>query len=87
MSVLRVAILDDYQQAALKFADWSPIAQRVSIDVFSDTIADEDLLVKRLAEYDIICAMRERTKFSCIFNGSVAQAPTDRHDWCHKPCD
>jgi len=63
MSVLRVAILDDYQQAALKFADWSPIAQRVSIDVFSDTIADEDLLVKRLAEYDVICAMRERTKF------------------------
>ncbi|KAF7339549.1 D-isomer-specific 2-hydroxyacid dehydrogenase NAD-binding protein [Mycena sanguinolenta] len=64
MSVLRVAICDDYQQVAFKFADWSPITQRVSIDVFSDTIADEDLLVKRLAEYDIICAMRERTKFS-----------------------
>ncbi|KAJ7275146.1 D-isomer specific 2-hydroxyacid dehydrogenase, partial [Mycena haematopus] len=63
MSVLRVAICDDYQQAAFKFADWTPIAQRVSIDVFSDTIADEDLLVKRLADYDIICAMRERTKF------------------------
>ncbi|KAJ6519721.1 D-isomer-specific 2-hydroxyacid dehydrogenase NAD-binding protein [Mycena sanguinolenta] len=63
MSVLRVAICDDYQQVAFKFADWSPIAQRVSIDVFSDTLADEDLLVKRLADYDIICAMRERTKF------------------------
>jgi hypothetical protein len=64
MSVLRVAILDDYQPAALKSADWSAIAQRVAIDVFSDTIADEDLLVKRLADYDIVCAMRERTKFS-----------------------
>ncbi|KAJ7932499.1 hypothetical protein B0H13DRAFT_782914 [Mycena leptocephala] len=64
MSLLRVAILDDYQQVALKCADWSPIAQRVSIDVFSNTIADEDLLVNRLAEYDIVCAMRERTKFS-----------------------
>ncbi|KAJ6509437.1 D-isomer specific 2-hydroxyacid dehydrogenase [Mycena vitilis] len=63
MSVLRVAILDDYQQVALKSADWSPIAQKVSIDVFSDTIADEDALVNRLADYDIICAMRERTKF------------------------
>ncbi|KAJ7487491.1 D-isomer specific 2-hydroxyacid dehydrogenase [Mycena galericulata] len=63
-SVLRVAILDDYQSAALKFADWSPIKDRVSVDVFSDTIADEDLLVKRLADYEIICAMRERTKFS-----------------------
>ncbi|KAJ6604553.1 D-isomer-specific 2-hydroxyacid dehydrogenase NAD-binding protein [Mycena vulgaris] len=64
MSVLRVAILDDYQQVALKSADWSSIAQRVAVDVFSDTIADEDLLVKRLADYDIVCAMRERTKFT-----------------------
>ncbi|KAJ7092624.1 D-isomer specific 2-hydroxyacid dehydrogenase [Mycena epipterygia] len=64
MSVLRVAILDDYQAAALKSADWSSIQQRVSVDVFSDTIADEELLVKRLADYDIVCAMRERTKFS-----------------------
>lgn len=63
MSVLRVAICDDYQQVAFKFADWSSIAGRLSIDVFTETIADEDLLVKRLAEYDIICAMRERTKF------------------------
>ncbi|KAJ7125679.1 D-isomer specific 2-hydroxyacid dehydrogenase [Mycena crocata] len=38
--------------------------ERISVDVFSDTIADEDLLVKRLADYEIICAMRERTKFS-----------------------
>ncbi|KAJ6621635.1 D-isomer specific 2-hydroxyacid dehydrogenase [Mycena sp. CBHHK59/15] len=64
MSVHRVAILDDYQPAALKSADWSAIADRVSIDVYSDTIADEDLLVQRLADYEIICAMRERTKFS-----------------------
>ncbi|KAJ7225612.1 D-isomer specific 2-hydroxyacid dehydrogenase [Mycena pura] len=28
------------------------------------TIADEDLLVKRLVDYDIICTMRERTKIS-----------------------
>lgn len=63
MSVLRVAIIDDYQSVGLKSADWSSIEQRVSVDVFTDTIADEDLLVKRLADYDIICAMRERTKF------------------------
>ncbi|KAJ7293479.1 D-isomer specific 2-hydroxyacid dehydrogenase [Mycena rebaudengoi] len=37
---------------------------RVSIDVYSDTIEDEDLLVQRLADYQIICSMRERTKFS-----------------------
>ena len=32
--------------------------------MFSETILDEDGLVRRLEGYDIICAMRERTKFS-----------------------
>jgi hypothetical protein len=63
-SVPRLAILDDYQPAALRSADWSGIEHRVSIDVYSDTIEDEDLLVQRLADYQIICSMRERTKFS-----------------------
>lgn len=58
-----VAILDDYQNVAFKFADWSPIRDRLSIDSFPETIADEDTLVERLKPYTIICAMRERTKF------------------------
>ncbi|TFK30365.1 hypothetical protein FA15DRAFT_579686 [Coprinopsis marcescibilis] len=31
---------------------------------YSDTIHDEDALVQRLEPYEIICAMRERTKFN-----------------------
>jgi len=59
----RVAILDDYQKVAFTSADWTPLQHRVSIDVYSDTILDEDALVLRLEPYEIICAMRERTKF------------------------
>ncbi|THH33554.1 hypothetical protein EUX98_g657 [Antrodiella citrinella] len=59
----RVAILDDYQKVAFTLADWAPLQDRVSIDVFTDTISDEDALVARLEPYSIICAMRERTKF------------------------
>lgn len=62
--IFRVAILDDYQRVALTSADWSVVEERVSIDVFSDTIHDEDLLVQRLESYHIICAMRERTRFT-----------------------
>ncbi|KDR84880.1 hypothetical protein GALMADRAFT_54008 [Galerina marginata CBS 339.88] len=62
-SPVRVAILDDYQNVALKSADWSPLKGKVAIDVFADTLADEDALVQRLKDYEIICAMRERTKF------------------------
>ncbi|THV07682.1 D-isomer specific 2-hydroxyacid dehydrogenase [Dendrothele bispora CBS 962.96] len=61
--MVRVAILDDYQQVALKLADWSPISGQVTVDVFTDTLADEDQIVQRLQPYEIICAMRERTKF------------------------
>lgn len=60
---LRIGIIDDYQNIALTSADWSSIHNRVAIDVFCDTITDENLLVKRLEPYAIICAMRERTKF------------------------
>lgn len=60
---IRVAILDDYQNVASKFADWSSIKDRLAIDAFPDTTADEDVLAKRLEPYAIICAMRERTKF------------------------
>lgn len=61
---VRVAILDDYQRVALTSTDWSVVEERISIDVFSDTIHDEDLLVRRLESYHIICAMRERTRFT-----------------------
>lgn len=57
----RLAILDDYQGVAIKMADWSPIESKVSVTAFSDTLSDEDALVERLAGFDILCLMRERT--------------------------
>lgn len=64
MAKVRVAILDDYQEVALTIVDWSPIRDRLSIDVFTETLHSEDGLADRLEPYPIICAMRERTKFS-----------------------
>ncbi|KAJ3870230.1 D-isomer specific 2-hydroxyacid dehydrogenase [Lentinula novae-zelandiae] len=61
--VVRVAILDDYQQVALKSADWSGVINQLDVDVFTETLSDEDILAKQLEPYEIICAMRERTKF------------------------
>jgi phosphoglycerate dehydrogenase-like enzyme len=58
---MKIAILDDYQNVALKFADWSAVAKRAQIDVFNDHLADADAVVQRLLPYDIVCVMRERT--------------------------
>ncbi|GFG76700.1 D-2-hydroxyacid dehydrogenase family protein [Mycobacterium botniense] len=58
---MKVAILDDYQQVALRMADWSAVAARAEIVVFHDHLADPDALVERLAPFDVVCVMRERT--------------------------
>ncbi|MAH71977.1 MAG: hydroxyacid dehydrogenase [Afipia sp.] len=61
---LRCAILDDYQNVALKFADWSSLKDRIDIPVFDKPFASQDEAVRALQDFEIVCAMRERTPFS-----------------------
>jgi phosphoglycerate dehydrogenase-like enzyme len=58
---MKVAILDDYQNVALKFADWSRVANTADITVFNDHLSEPDELVTRLQSFDVVCVMRERT--------------------------
>ena len=58
---INVAVLDDYQGVALSIADWSKVSDRANITVFQDHIADQDDLAERLAPFDVVCVMRERT--------------------------
>ena len=59
----RVALLDDYQNVALDYADWRRLPEDYQVEVFSDHLTDEDALVERLAPFEGIQAMRERTPF------------------------
>jgi len=59
----RVAILDDYQNVALKLADWSPLKDKVDITVFDKAFASGAEAVRALKNFQIVCAMRERTPF------------------------
>lgn len=59
----RVALLDDYQGVALGMADWKSLPTGTEVVVFKDHLADEDALAARLADFDIIMALRERTPF------------------------
>jgi phosphoglycerate dehydrogenase-like enzyme len=58
---IRIAILDDYQGVALDLADWSTVTSRAEIEVFRDHLDDTDAIVARLAPFDVVCVMRERT--------------------------
>src|SRR6267154_2442905 len=59
--VVKIAILDDYQNVALNIADWSAVAKKAEITVFNDHIDQTHALIERLLPFDVICVMRERT--------------------------
>src|ERR1700726_2922048 len=63
MTRLRCAILDDYMNLALRVADWSKVSDRVDITVFEQPFASPEAAARSLKDFEIICAMRERTPF------------------------
>jgi phosphoglycerate dehydrogenase-like enzyme len=58
---MKVAILDDYQNVSLTMADWSAVAEKAEIVVFSDHVSGLDAVVERLLPFEVVCVMRERT--------------------------
>src|SRR5437773_11741913 len=60
----RVAILDDYQDVAGRMADWKSLPAGTEVVIFRDHLSDPDALVKRLADFEAVIAMRERTPFT-----------------------
>ncbi len=59
----RLAILDDYQGVALAMGPFGRLPASLGIEVFRDTLKDQGALAARLAPFDAILAMRERTPF------------------------
>ncbi len=59
----RVAILDDYQGVATRLADWESLGPDVEVVVFRDHLAEVGAVAARLADFDAVVAMRERTPF------------------------
>lgn len=56
---MKLAVLDDYQRVALKYADWKAL-KGVEVTVFDRPLQDAK---KQLAAFDVVCLMRERTAF------------------------
>jgi len=61
---MRIALLDDYQNVALKLAPWKRLPASSEVVVFNDHLHDEDAIVERLSAFDAVMAMRERTPFT-----------------------
>ena len=57
----RVAVLDDWQGVARGAADWAPLQARAEVVFFGHAFADEDDAAAKLADFEIVLSMRERT--------------------------
>jgi phosphoglycerate dehydrogenase-like enzyme len=61
---LKLALLDDYQKVALRMADWDRLRKRgIEITVFNEPFASIDDAVQKLAPFQILGLLRERTAF------------------------
>ena len=58
---MKIAILDDYQDVALRLADWSDVRRHAEIVVFNDHVGEPSAVIERLRPFDVVCVMRERT--------------------------
>lgn len=57
-----VAVLDDYQGGASGWADWDTLGRDTSVSFFREPIPEPDL-PQALAAFEVVVAMRERTRF------------------------
>jgi phosphoglycerate dehydrogenase-like enzyme len=60
----KLALLDDYQKVAMRMADWDRVKKRgVEITVFHEAFKSVEDAAQKLAPFDMLCLLRERTAF------------------------
>ena len=62
--MLKVAILDDYQNVSQEFVDLKKLSEKYEIKVFSEPFTDENDAIEQLKDFEALLIMRERTKIT-----------------------
>nr|WP_245445478.1 D-2-hydroxyacid dehydrogenase family protein [Agrobacterium rosae]MDX8316476.1 D-2-hydroxyacid dehydrogenase family protein [Agrobacterium rosae] len=57
---MNIAILDDYIGVSQQVADWTSLTSRANVVVFDRPLAVPDEAARALADFDVICTLRER---------------------------
>ncbi len=69
--MLKVAIIDDYQNVSQEFADLKKLSKKYEIKVFNEPFIDENDAIEKLMEYEALLIMRERTKITSSLINSL----------------
>ena len=59
--MLKVAILDDYQNVSQQFVDLEKLSGKYEFKIFSEPFEDEADVLEKLADFEALLLMRERT--------------------------
>ena len=59
--MLKVAILDDYQNVSQQFVDLEKLSGKYEIKIFSEPFIDETDAIEQLSKFEALLIMRERT--------------------------
>ncbi len=59
--MLKVAILDDYQNVSHEFVNLKNLSKKYEFKIFSEPFINEDQAIEQLAEFEALLIMRERT--------------------------
>ena len=59
--MLKVAILDDYQNVSQQFVDLEKLSGKYEIKIFSEPFSDEADAIEQLMDFEALLIMRERT--------------------------
>jgi len=57
----QIAVLDDYQNVAFSYGDWSTIRKNADVTVFNHHMASQEEITDSLQPFQVVCVMRERT--------------------------
>ena len=62
--MLKIAILDDYQNVAQEFVDIKKLNGKYNIEIFNQPFENEDIAIEKLKDFEALLIMRERTKIT-----------------------
>ena len=62
--MLKVAILDDYQNVSQQFVDLEKLSGKYEFKIFSKPFTDEADALEQLANFEALLIMRERTQMT-----------------------
>ncbi|MBX8473060.1 D-2-hydroxyacid dehydrogenase family protein [Pseudomonas sp. RIT778] len=60
---VQIAVIDDWQDVARGVVDWSVLDSLGEVTFVHEYPADNATLAERLGQFEVICVMRERTRF------------------------